>query len=811
MPFRAFCSFIVAAVVVVAGLNLRRLSYTPSDAANPPYVDFGFEIAPQWNYYPLSMAIDGALTGFHLLVIVVLIAFHPFRAILLRRATFLFTIGQVLLGVQMISTRFPNPDEQAYPSRQWTYCMQSVQITLSMFLVTFYTRRRLLIVRWVYNATCLVSLWLLTTVHNLYTVDVLSGIFSAIVPFFVYHWYVRTAASIRKRPLLLRWFEGDALKAFVSGRSLAGSSRRGGLAPGEEDDGDCVTPPPESPGLQFGIGSVPRGTPGAPLSDASPITADDAAAAVASGPQTDVEMSVANHSLQFFDAAVSSAAYERASFSRPVTAGDRPSRLSKGDFATPARDIDAVVSPGMRGADGDPDDEHDHSHRVEPGLFWITGQRRSQHQGGAPPAVPHGGRTIPQEHSRAVSMASRPALLASAGSPLLKLGSPAQRPTGEWSPQYGTPLRGADATRGGADSSFVDYGPDTDPRSYVKLDPFSSSRSFADERVQRAVIASSAEHIRCELEQKFSSLKVRWYVTLLSTIFAGGIALGAALLNVLAANITNVQRPIDVPLPDDLLHRVLPTCPPHTPDYLLYPLVAGTFLFMVFSNHRLTYFRRLAVEYGFIMSVRFITLLATFPPDPSPICKTRVHPPGTTCGDMIFSGHTVAFLLATMMLLEHTGVWWIRAATVAYVTCSLVAIIASKLHYTRDVLTAIVVVMTTHHLLRVGLWLRSDVVACYRWLMVFEMDAYVPLDCDSWLMSPEGLCCCLGRRRPAADGDLVAPSAAAIEADAEAEEREVAQLRGGCREALSRFVRNEPLMFALDDDDGATPGDGFPI
>jgi len=90
-PAQLFVAFAFAVVVTVACLNVCRFAYT--DGA--PYRDTGFNLAPDWSYPEGTVfAINVASGGAHLLSVLLLIALHPCRAIVFRRALFLFAVGQ---------------------------------------------------------------------------------------------------------------------------------------------------------------------------------------------------------------------------------------------------------------------------------------------------------------------------------------------------------------------------------------------------------------------------------------------------------------------------------------------------------------------------------------------------------------------------------------------------------------------------------------------------------------------------------------------------------------------------------------------
>lgn len=214
-------------------------------------------------------------------------------------------------------------------------------------------------------------------------------------------------------------------------------------------------------------------------------------------------------------------------------------------------------------------------------------------------------------------------------------------------------------------------------------------------------------------------------------IFSSGVVCafggGMAFMNLIGMHAADEQRPIGIPLPDDFIYNILPQVPDHTADVLLYIQVVSVLLFTLASKWRFTILRRTALAYGIIMACRCLTVPATFPPDPSPVCAHRQHPEGTTCGDLIFSGHTVAFLMSAFVVSKYTKPNWLEAGTWAFTTCGLLAVVTSRLHYTRDVVTAILVIVTVFHLLDQSIYQRPDRVLHNKLIRYIELDHYIVL------------------------------------------------------------------------------------
>jgi len=158
-------------------------------------------------------------------------------------------------------------------------------------------------------------------------------------------------------------------------------------------------------------------------------------------------------------------------------------------------------------------------------------------------------------------------------------------------------------------------------------------------------------------------------------------------------------------------------------------------ILLVFSHpRRLQILRRLACIWGFISLLRGVCVAVTSLPDASPMCTSQfgdavtgkykgeaMFPkafkralditlkPGThvTCGDMVFSGHTVFYMLVCMTFAEYFT-WkncntpfmrmfprWlhiyvlVRWIVYAIALCAMCATVGTRLHYTLDVVAAV--------------------------------------------------------------------------------------------------------------------------
>lgn len=126
----------------------------------------------------------------------------------------------------------------------------------------------------------------------------------------------------------------------------------------------------------------------------------------------------------------------------------------------------------------------------------------------------------------------------------------------------------------------------------------------------------------------------------------------------------------------------------------IWPLRLDTFIII----------RRALVIFGFTFLLRDITHTVTFLPDASNRCpkrdvtNTKWWPwdvfkfmlGGVTCGDMIFSGHTMA-LCTTTLIVDHYFQGWFRYVMWVGLVFIVFMIVLTRLHYTVDVILALII------------------------------------------------------------------------------------------------------------------------
>jgi len=143
------------------------------------------------------------------------------------------------------------------------------------------------------------------------------------------------------------------------------------------------------------------------------------------------------------------------------------------------------------------------------------------------------------------------------------------------------------------------------------------------------------------------------------------------------------------------------------PNSMLLVALIGAVLRCLFHDKGITIIRRFLFIHGTTALLRCICLVATSYPDPSRLCngytppetqslfwqQTVIHTGFLTCGDLMFSGHTLVYILIAMLwhkyfsLVEKLIMW-------AMMLFSCVSLVATRMHYTDDVLIAIYIAVT---------------------------------------------------------------------------------------------------------------------
>lgn len=197
--------------------------------------------------------------------------------------------------------------------------------------------------------------------------------------------------------------------------------------------------------------------------------------------------------------------------------------------------------------------------------------------------------------------------------------------------------------------------------------------------------------------------------------------------------VANMRRPLNVEPLRDLSFEYLPHF--HTngiANNLVYGSITSTAWILILHPRRRHLCRRLLTMWAIIYLMRATTISVTSLPDPNDMCRTGVLENGVdtflsglSCGDMIFSGHTVALILNPLILgqaFPHMPNYLFVFIWV-YACLGMWALLATHMHYLVDILVAIyisgAVYWGYHASVTNDKWL-----ARYEWLAWWEYDRY---------------------------------------------------------------------------------------
>ena len=202
-------------------------------------------------------------------------------------------------------------------------------------------------------------------------------------------------------------------------------------------------------------------------------------------------------------------------------------------------------------------------------------------------------------------------------------------------------------------------------------------------------------------------------------VLSGALLVLSVLTTSVAASIAWHAHPFhDAPLAD-AVHALFPRGGAWVhydiPNVMLLAQAGPAALLLARHAQRVQIVCRVARVYAATMALRSMVILSTVVPDSSPQCHTaaqqrRPRPPHAavhaisakawdifrrggselTCGDMMFSGHTVVFVLSIMMWRDHLLPRASRLI-VAWNVLGMCMIVITRLHYTMDVLVAVCV------------------------------------------------------------------------------------------------------------------------
>ncbi|TYZ65473.1 hypothetical protein PybrP1_005037 [[Pythium] brassicae (nom. inval.)] len=190
------------------------------------------------------------------------------------------------------------------------------------------------------------------------------------------------------------------------------------------------------------------------------------------------------------------------------------------------------------------------------------------------------------------------------------------------------------------------------------------------------------------------------------------------------------------------------------PDEFLAAVGTCIGILLIVHPRRLLILRRFCAIFACINMMRAFCVAVTSLPDASPNCisqafdrawKVLVRPSQhITCGDMVFSGHTVFFMLCAMTVKTYCVkselntpftrrfpyvLWMVRYYVYTGVAFGVFAIVGTRLHYTLDVLIAVYItaqVWATYH------WLCAHPKSSFRVLNWLEHEEVHFIDLDAY-------------------------------------------------------------------------------
>ena len=201
-------------------------------------------------------------------------------------------------------------------------------------------------------------------------------------------------------------------------------------------------------------------------------------------------------------------------------------------------------------------------------------------------------------------------------------------------------------------------------------------------------------------------------------------------------------------------------------EHLMFTLIAATLAFSLWQPCRWLLLRRAMIVYGTLALWRSVTVLVTAVPDASPRCT--VTTPGTvpflevpwrealkrglsifvndsadpcrSAGDMVFSGHTMAVVLCGMVWHSYyrvkPGTFVINPVKLLvwlHIAVILFTIVASRYHYTLDVVLATYFAVTLFNAYH---RIADDVLVGHRYVAVWLFDGLIIYPAIEWMEAP---------------------------------------------------------------------------
>jgi len=198
--------------------------------------------------------------------------------------------------------------------------------------------------------------------------------------------------------------------------------------------------------------------------------------------------------------------------------------------------------------------------------------------------------------------------------------------------------------------------------------------------------------------------------------------------------VANIRRPLG-PYENlrDLSFEYLPHYPTNDlANHLVYGCITFTSWVLLLHPRRRHLTRRLLSMWSIVYAMRATTISVTSLPDPNDMCRNGTIEngigtffSGLSCGDMIFSGHTVALILGPLMMHQAFPRMprWAAWCLWGYCIFGMWALLACHMHYLVDILVAVyisfLVYLAYHATVTNDRWLQR-----YEWLAWWEHDRY---------------------------------------------------------------------------------------
>jgi len=215
----------------------------------------------------------------------------------------------------------------------------------------------------------------------------------------------------------------------------------------------------------------------------------------------------------------------------------------------------------------------------------------------------------------------------------------------------------------------------------------------------------------------------RYQEATLTRLAFAAVCFGAALgINVFTNAIASRRYPKIPALPDVLFETV-----PHlveffdTPDIVLYVIIGATLLFVLWEDRRWIITKRTFFIWALCLYLRCICVPLTNLPDASQRCETLQQKSMKllrgSCGDLIFSGHTVAFILMALTMTQYARSVALKILVWLVVAFGIASIIATHRHYSVDVVLAVIITTLVYEVvtLRMSTHSKTQQNAFFRW------------------------------------------------------------------------------------------------